>query len=242
MKQLSLFEEEQFLTLRDIREIFTESYRELKLGRQSPRVQVQYYPFVGINHTIRLRDEILHVRLSDLLAEAPEPVFKVLSLILLSKLYRRRIHPDLVSTYHSYLNSVEMKHKALQARRSRGRKLKLDPQGGQYDLTILFKELNQEYFNSRLPFIDLGWSRRKSRRILGHFDPSHNSITVSRVFDAPEVPKFVVSYILFHEMLHVLFMTSPHFDGKYQHSSEFRKEEKKFKHHRETNEWLKKHL
>ena len=242
MNQLSLFEEERFLTLRDIREIFAESYRELKLGRHSPRVQVQYYPFVGINHTIRLRDETLHVRLSDLLAEAPEPVVKVLSLILLSKLYRRRIHPNLASTYHSYLNTVEMKHKALQARRCRGRKLKLGPQGSHYDLTILFNELNREYFNSSLPFIDLGWSRRKSRRILGHYDPSHNSITVSRVFDAPEVPKYVVCSILFHEMLHVLFMTSSHFDVKCQHSSEFRKEEKKFKDHRESNEWLKKHL
>jgi hypothetical protein len=242
MKQLSLFEKEQFLTPRDIREIFTESYRELRLGRQSPRVQVQYYPFVGINHTIRLRDEVLHVRLSDLLAEAPEPVVKVLSLILLSKLYRRRIHPDLVSTYHSYVNSVEMKRRALQARRSRGRKLQLDPHGSHYDLAALFEKLNREYFNSGLPSVDLGWSRRKSRRILGHFDPSHNSITVSRVFDGPEVPEHVVSFILFHEMLHFLFMTSSNFDVKCQHSSQFRREEKAFKYYRESNEWLKKHL
>jgi hypothetical protein len=43
-------------------------------------------------------------------------------------------------------------------------------------------------------------------------------------------------------MLHVLFMTSSNFDVKYQHSSQFRREEKKFKYYRESNEWLKKHL
>ena len=242
MKQLSLFEEEQFLTRRDIREIFAESYKEMKLGRQNPRVQVQFYPFVGINHTIRLRNEVLHVRLSDLLVEAPEPVIKVLSIILLSKLYHRRIHQDLALTYHSYVSSIEMKRKALQSRRSRGRKLQLHPKGSHYNLTTLFGELNREYFGSGLPSISLGWSLRKSRRILGHFDPSHNSITVSQVFDTPEVPEQVISYVLFHEMLHALFMTSSYFDLKYQHSSQFKREEKKFKYHREANEWLKKHL
>ena len=242
MKQLDLFEERQFLSAEDIPEIFTESYRELKLGRQCPRVQVEFYPFVGINHTIRLRDGVLHVRLSDLLTEAPEPVVKVLSVVLLSKLYRRRIHPALVSTYHSYVNSSEMKRKALQSRRYRGRKLQLDPKGQHYDLTALFSELNREYFDSGLVAIDLGWSRRRSRRILGHFDPSHNSITISRIFDTPSIPEQVVSFILFHEMLHARFMTFSNFDLKNQHSTQFKREEKKFKWYQQSEEWLKKHF
>lgn len=242
MKQLTLFDERQFLSAEDIREILIESYRELRLGRPCPRVQVEFYPFVGINHTIRLRNGVLHVRLSDLLTGAPEPVVKVLTIVLLSKLYRRRIHRALVSTYHAYVNSSEMKHKALQARRCRGRKLQLDPKGQHYDLTALFKELNREYFNSGLMPLELGWSRRKSRRSLGHFDPSHNSITISRFFDRPEVPEYVVSFIVFHEMLHARLMISSNFELRNQHSSEFKKEEKRFTWFRESNEWLKKHL
>jgi hypothetical protein len=45
---------------------------------------------VGINHTIRFRDGQLYVRLSGLFQQAPVDVIKALSIILLSKLFRRR--------------------------------------------------------------------------------------------------------------------------------------------------------
>jgi SprT-like family len=242
MKQLCLFSRDQSLSLIDIQEIFTESYRELRLGSPCPRIHVEFYPFVGINHTIRLRNEELRVRLSDLLTEAPEPVIKVLSIILLAKLYRRRTHPGMASSYHAYINSLEMKRKAFQVRRHRGRKLQLDPKGRCYDLRILFEKLNGECFNSSMGKVVVGWSRRKSRRILGHFDPSHNSITISRIFDGPEVPEYVISYILFHEMLHARLMTPSNFDLRNLHSAQFKNEEKRFKWYQESNDWLKSNI
>ncbi len=241
MKQLSLFDNPS-LSVADISEIFTETYRELKLGRVCPVVHVEFYPFVGINHTIRMRDDSLYVRLSDLLETAPEPVVKVLSIILLSKLFRRRIHPGITTSYRAYVNSEEVKRKALLARRKRGRKQLLDPKGQYYDLTALFARLNEQYFDSVLAPGDVGWSYRKSRRILGHFDPSHQSITISRVFDQPDIPEYVVSYILFHEMLHARFMISSNFDMRNQHSPQFKKEERRFKWYQQSNDWLKKHL
>jgi hypothetical protein len=242
MKQLCLFNQDQSLSLADIREIFTESYQELRLGRLCPRIHVEFYPFVGINHTIRLRNEELRVRLSDLLTEAPEPVIKVLSIILLAKLYRRRIHPGMAFAYHAFINSPEMKQKAFQVRGHRGRKRQLDPRGRCYDLRILFEKLNSQCFDCSMGQVAVGWSRRKSSRILGHFDPSHNSITISRIFDEPEVPEHVISYILFHEMLHARLMTSSNFDLRNLHSAQFKKEEKRFKWYREANDWLKKNI
>ena len=51
----------------------------------------------------------------------------------------------------------------------------------------------------------LGWSRRPSRVMLGHYDPSHNAIILSSLLDRPGVPRLCVEYILFHEMLHLRF-------------------------------------
>ena len=135
-----------------------------------------------------------------------------------------------------------MKRKAFQVRRHRGRKLQLDPKGRCYDLRILFEKLNGECFNSSMGKVVVGWSRWKSRRILGHFDPSHNSITISRIFDGPEIPEHVISYILFHEMLHARLMTPSNFDLRNLHSAQFKKEEKRFKWYRESNDWLKSNI
>src|SRR5262249_31224479 len=101
---------------------------------------------------------------------------------------------------------------------------------------------HEKYLENTMPAVTLGWSLRKSRRILGHFDPSHGSITVSRVFDQPEIPEMVVSYILFHEMLHAKFATSSNFDLKHRHSRQFKDEEKKFADYDAANDWLKTNL
>jgi len=45
----------------------------------------------------------------------------------------------------------------------------------------------------------LGWSRQPSRVTLGHYDPSHNAIILSRLLDREEVPVLAVEYVLFHE-------------------------------------------
>jgi len=205
MDQFSSFDKREKLTLELVRQIFVESHRELKIGRSCPVIYVEFYPFVGINHTIRFKHGKFYVRLSDLFKESPAHVIRALAIILLSKLYCRQVPPAVRSTYSVFINSLEMKEKSLLTRSQRGHKLLLNPKGQHFDLTPLFDKLNVEYFGSQLANISLGWSFRKSRRILGHFDPSHSSITISRIFDDLKVPETIVSYILFHEMLHAQF-------------------------------------
>jgi hypothetical protein len=242
MNLLSSLDKREKLTLELIRKIFVESHRELRMGRACPAIYVEFYPFVGINHTIRFKHGKLYVRLSDLFKESPPHVIRALAIILLSKLYCRKIPPAIRSTYSVFINSLEMKEKSLLTRSQRGHKLLLDPKGQHYDLTPLFDKLNTEYFGSKLTNISLGWSFRKSRRILGHFDPSHSSITISRIFDDLKVPETIVSYILFHEMLHAQFSTSSNFDLRNQHSHQFKNEERRFKWYKESNDWLRSHL
>lgn len=226
------------LTLSQIGRIFDEAYRRLEGERPCPPIRVEYYTFVGINHTVRLREGRLLVRLSDLFRRAPTPVLEALASILLAKLYRRNLPREARAAYREYSNSTEMQLKARASRRKRGRKLLAGPAGDRYHLTVLFHDLNREYFKGRLPPVRLGWSLRKSRRILGHFDPSHRSITLSRWLDNPRVPEVVVRFVLFHEMLHAKFLARSCFDVRNPHSRRFREEEQAFRGHEEARNWI----
>ena len=41
--------------------------------------------------------------------------------------------------------------------------------------------------------------------MLGHYDPSHNAIVLSRILDRSDTPRLAVEYVLFHEMLHLRY-------------------------------------
>lgn len=226
------------LTLAQIGGIFAGAYRKLEREQPCPPVRVEYYRFVGINHTVRLREGRLLVRLSDLFRRAPVPVLEALAAILLAKLYRYNLPREARAAYREYSNSLEMRRRAQASRRKRGRKLLAGPAGSRYHLTALFDDLNREYFKGRMPPVRLGWSLRKSRRILGHFDPSHRSITLSRWLDRPRVPEVVVRFVLFHEMLHAKFVDRSCFDVRNPHSRRFREEEQAFRGHEEARNWI----
>src|ERR687886_823551 len=70
--------------------LFVEAFRTLAPKRAVPEVDVRYYPYAGLNHTIRLRSGRVYVRLSDIFKDAPLGVHRALAFILVSKLLRRR--------------------------------------------------------------------------------------------------------------------------------------------------------
>jgi predicted metal-dependent hydrolase len=72
------------------------------------------------------------------------------------------------------------------------------------------------------------WSRGHARNRLGHYDPAHNAIVVSRVFDHPRVPRYAVEYIVYHEMLHLKHPVKLRGTRRCVHSKEFQEEEKQF--------------
>ena len=74
----------------------------------------------------------------------------------------------------------------------------------------------------------LGWSRRPSRTTLGHYDPSHNAIVISRLLDRAEVPRLAVEYVLFHEMLHLKHPVEHGGTRRRVHTKDFREHEKQF--------------
>jgi predicted metal-dependent hydrolase len=193
-----------------------------------PEISVEFFAFANINNTIRLREGRLLVRLSDLLEGAPESVLRSIAHILLAKMYRKPIERNYATRYRRYISSHEISHKAHLVRQMRGRKHINTPRGHTYDLEKIFEELNSRYFWGLLARPRLTWSQNHARNSLGHYDPAHNAIVVSRVFDHPRVPHYAVEYILYHEMLHLKHPVKLRGSRRCVHSAEFQAEEKLF--------------
>jgi predicted metal-dependent hydrolase len=88
--------------------------------------------------------------------------------------------------------------------------------------------LNQRFFHCQIPASRLGWSHQNARRILGHYDSGHGTIMISRKLDSPAVPRYLVEYVVYHEMLHIRFPVERRGQRRVVHSREFREAEKKF--------------
>jgi predicted metal-dependent hydrolase len=74
----------------------------------------------------------------------------------------------------------------------------------------------------------LGWSPNASRTMLGHYDPPHNAIVLSRILDRPETPRAAVEYVLFHEMLHLRYPAENRGARRCVHTQAFKQAERQF--------------
>jgi predicted metal-dependent hydrolase len=218
--------------------IFQESFHELRPRSEMPELAAEFFPFVSVNNTIRLRHGKLHVRLSDLLEGAPDTVLRALAHILLAKMYRKPIEREHALRYRRYVASHEISRRAHLLRQVRGRKRIGPARGHAYDLEAIFDDLNVRFFHGLLGRPQMSWSSGHARNRLGHFDPAHNTIVVSRVFDHPRVPQYAVEYIVYHEMLHLKHPVKLRGTRRCVHPAEFQEEEMLFPHLQEAKRFL----
>jgi Protein of unknown function DUF45 len=203
-------------------------YTRLGCEGRPPRFRVEFYPYCSLVLTIRHREDTVCVRLSDLLQRAPLRVLEGAAALLLSRMYRRRAPPSLISPYLEYARLDRTRERINHMRRRRVRPGAAGPQGEHFDLQKLFDSLNAEYFAGTLERPHIGWSARNWRRQFGCYDPGPNHILLNRRMDREGVPQFAVEYVLFHEMLHVKHPTRRSGCSLVSHSREFREEERRF--------------
>jgi len=221
-------------------QMYARIFRVLRPRTKPPSVVVEYCQFANANAQIRLEDGVLRVRISDLLEGAPAPILEALAYILVGKLFRRPVPRIFNHRYRLYLNRRDMRHKMHLLRQIRGRKFVSGPRGEHRDLEELFERLNREHFHGLMARPLLGWSRNRSRGMLGHWDPSHNAIIISRIFDSPYVPLLALEYVMFHEMLHLEHPADHTGATRRVHTRDFRQAEKSFPKLKEAKEILKK--
>jgi hypothetical protein len=226
-----------------LKRVFWDAFRQLDKGgkRLQPdleAIEVRFYPYAGLHHTIRVRAGRVYVRLSDLFQSAPPEVIRALAFLLVARLLSRKAPREQERIYRSYAYSPQLLRASDIARRQRGRKVISTAIGQVYDLERIFGKLNRRYFDGAIQKPVLTWSKRRARSILGHHDAAHETITVSKILDSREVPEWFVEYILFHEMLHIKHPARIVNGRRYYHTPAFRAEEQSFPRYQHAQEWL----
>jgi hypothetical protein len=210
--------------------------------RPAPPIHVSFYPYIGINHTIRIREGEVYVRVGEICREMPMPCHKGLAYILVGKLRGKKIPAGAREVYNAYIKSDFIREKAANQKRELGRKVVTSSKGVVYDLDAIFDEMNDRYFRGTIPKPQLTWSARKTYRILGHHDAHHDHIAISKSLDSRDVPRFVVEYVVFHEMLHIHHPTK-HINGRrHNHTAAFKADERKFPHYERAETWIERNV
>jgi len=206
----------------------------------TPPVEARFYPYAGLSSTIRIRQGRVRARVSDILRHAPPDVLYALASILVAKLYRQKTPKHHERIYREHTTSQSVLDASDATRRRRGYKLMTSPRGAVYDLVASFDQLNQDYFAGQLERPLLSWSSRKTRRVLGHHDHVHRTIVISRTLDSARIPRFVLEYVLYHEMLHIKHPRRVVSGRTVYHSRSFREDERRFGRFEEALKWLEK--
>lgn len=218
--------------------LYEQAFRWYSPRKPIPLVHVTFYPYVGINHTIRIRNGEIFVRIGDICSEMPLACHKGLAFILVGKLLRKQIPAGADEVYSAYIKTEHIREKATENKRSKGRKVVTSSRGEVYDLDEIFDEVNAAYFRDAIPKPILTWSARKTYRILGHHDATHDHVAISRSLDSTNVPRYIVEYVLFHEMLHIAHPTK-HVNGRrHNHTAAFKRDERKFKYYEKAERWI----
>ncbi len=168
-------------------------------------IEASFYPYIGLRHTIRRKEKTWMVRISDHCRSAPGSVLEAICMILACKVMRKRPNPEFVRTYELFRKDPSVVAAVRKRRLLKGRKRIAGNDGKYHSLNSIYRDLNRRYFNNQIEIERIGWGIRRSRTRLGHFDPVHNTITLSPILDSPSVPKYVLGYIVYHEMLHSVF-------------------------------------
>lgn len=118
-------------------------------------------------------------------------------------------------------------------------------QGRYHNLQELFQSVNDEYFDGTIQaLITWGkknpkWSVRK--RMLGSFCRITNTIRINPVLDRKTIPRYIIEFVIYHEMLHSVIPVEKKNGRRLVHSAEFRKREQFFRDYKKATAWEKRY-
>jgi len=116
---------------------------------------------------------------------------------------------------------------------------RLRSKGEYIDLADVFTEVNQTYFKGQIEPTRLVWSSKRSIRRLGYYHPESNTIAISRILDGDAIPHYVLSFVMYHEMLHKKIGLKAVNGRRYAHTKAFKEAERKFKSFTQAEQFIK---
>lgn len=178
--------------------------------------------------TFRREGHVIALRIHHMFLAAPDEVVEALAD------YTSRKRSAASKVIDSFIDQ-----QGARIRRLRRAGEKLSAVGKWLNLQELFDEVNRTHFDNRIE-ARIGWGRtpkgrrRKSIR-LGVYEHRSREIRIHASLDAPDVPRYFVEFIVFHEMLHQLFPDE-------HHPKAFRERERTFPKYAQALAWEEQHL
>lgn len=228
----------------DVQELVQRVHSRLRAGRRlDPAPHLSFHAYVEARSTVREKADRLHFRLSDQLQGAPDQVLEGVVGILLCRILGlpdSRADPVAVRAYREHLLHARQPIRDVDGGdpRPRGRK-HIDPVGAHRSLLESYLRVTLD-MDLALPSVPkLSWSKTVSGHRFGHWDPDHNVIVLSQILDDPDVPEFVLDYVLYHELLHIVHPVRMGSGTKrIVHSAAFRRDERKYPRWKEGDAWI----
>jgi len=201
-------------------------------------VSVVFAPYSELKHTWRVDGGGVELRISDYLSRAGKEVMESLAWYLMSRASRRRCPPAKAGPYLRYVRSRELWSSNRKTYLARARHLCMDPKGGHRDLRGVFDYVNSFYFSGRLKRPTLAWTSESPRKRLGFHFEALDLLAVNRVMDSERVPRHVLEFVMYHELLHHVNALDGRPVRRVHHTKQFREQERLFRTYEEAEVWL----
>ncbi len=147
----------------------------------------------------------------------------------------KQMSPEVTKFIENNIKKLDYSHKLDEE--------KLEVQGRNYNLQEMMAKINKKYFNNRLN-LKITWfgqhkRKNRSRVTFGLYQDLLRLVKINRILDSPKFPEYVVSYVIYHEMLHHVCPSYTDENGRNKiHNKEFKVREKQFQDFERAQTWI----
>jgi len=211
-----------------------------QVGKQvtEDRISAEYNQYTELKHTWRLRNHMLSFKISDYMDGAPDEVTKALAWYLICRAKGSKCPAGMTVQYLDYARSTDLWDTKRDTFISRARNLSFRPVGNHRDLGEVFDYVNGCYFSGGLRRPDLAWTKESPSSRLGFYFKALNLLAANRVLDSERVPRYVLEFVVYHELLHEVMNPKGTATRSIHHTKEFKERERQFSMYSEAEDWL----
>jgi len=213
-------------------------FRQVGKQLSSDKISAEYHPYAELKHTWRRRQSTMSIRVSDYMDSAPDDVTEALAWFLLCRAYGKRCPDGMAETYHAFARSRAMWGPKKKTYMTRARNLSFRPIGAFRDLGTVFDYVNSCYFDGAIRRPDLAWAKEPPSVRLGFYFEPLDILAANRIMDSEKVPRYVLEFVVYHELLHGVLEAKGTHARRVHHTKEFREMERRFSMYDDAEAWL----
>lgn len=173
-------------------------------------------------------------KVSDYLSDADPGMMEDMARVLFSRMAGGGAvgYPESINGWMTSEGFVRSKQ-PIYVRRSKN--LSRSPEGKERDLRDSYRRLVDQGLAVRDDDVFMTWTKDPNVRRVGYCSVLMKVVAISSIFDNRAIPEYVLDYVVYHELLHIMAGFDP-FGRK--HGPDFRREERKYPRREEAEQWL----